>query len=120
MNVFAPAGSKYDFAIYPNGKASPQPDPYDANYYLAFLLCTRQSFLTGYNNGADGMFQSFNLDGSYAGPVSADDAGSPWPLDINTQVFGQAVPEPITMTLVGMSIAGIGAYVRRRAKAKAE
>ena len=32
-------------------------------------------------------------------------------------VAGDPVPEPITMTLVGMGIAGLGGYIRRRAKA---
>ena len=39
-----------------------------------------------------------------------------WMGDLNVQVSGSAVPEPITMALVGMSIFGLGGYIRRRVK----
>jgi len=40
-----------------------------------------------------------------------------WQFYASGELTAQAVPEPITMTLVGMGIFGLGGYIRRRAKA---
>ena len=50
---------------------------------------------------------------NYANPTTGDDVS----FYAYQNITAQAVPEPITMSLVGMGIFGLGGYIRRRAKA---
>jgi hypothetical protein len=125
VNFTAAPGQQYSYAILPDGKASGGTQGYGEAYYLSFLNETMCFAQQGYNNAlpassavGDGYVDNFAypsgaLDNSFTNPNvwGGVQAG-----DFSVQVFGDAVPEPITMSLVGMGIFGLGGYIRRRVK----
>jgi hypothetical protein len=120
VNLKLSAGQQEAYAILPVSKPG---GSYDG-YYIAFLEATASRDQLGVNPGGDGYVQDYywqdptNADGKLFDSVSFPNIYGGVPADdFSVQVFGDAVPEPITMTLVGMGICGLGGYIRRRAKA---
>jgi hypothetical protein len=116
VNQVLTGGTSYGFAIDPTGNPCNNASGNGESYYIAFLDCTMQGHSSGYpNDGSDGFVQDYFTDGTLC-----DQYVSPWggvqPFDASVQVLGDPVPEPITMTLVGMGIFGLGGYIRRRVK----
>ncbi len=122
VNITLAPGQQEAYAILPVSKPG-GPAGY-GNYYIAFLEATAVRDQIGVNPGGDGYVQDYywqdptNADGKLFDSITFPNIYGGVPADdFSVQVFGDAVPEPITMSLVGMGIFGLGGYIRRRVKA---
>ena len=117
VDFTAAPGSQYSYALTPDGKAANGNQGSHA-YYIAYLESTTLRSQNGFNPGGDASIDEFLTNGQLDDTARFGDWYGGVPNgDFSVQVMGEAVPEPITMSLVGMGIFGLGGYIRRRAKA---
>ena len=103
LNWVVQGGQLYQFGV--NG-----PDAYWFNHASnAALSGTLQQ-------GFDNQYLAFDMTNLAAGGTLLNSDGDGWDKssDINVQITGEAVPEPLTMLAVIAGIGGIGAYIRKR------
>jgi hypothetical protein len=115
LDLTTPAGSGYSFAIFANGKPCTNASGNDEAYYIAFADCTMVGYSSGYpHDGSDGYVKDFYLDGTFADRYTFPEVwGGVRAGDVSVQVFGTPIPEPCTLSLVGLGFAGV-IVLRRR------
>jgi hypothetical protein len=116
LDLTAPGGTGYSFAVYANGKPCTNASGNGESYYIAFADCTMVGYSSGYpNDGSDGYVKEFNLDGTFANRYTFPEVyGGVRPGDISVEVFGTAIPEPSAVALLGVGAATLMILRRRK------
>lgn len=106
VNILLAAGETFDFFLDGTG----------GSYTVPFAHASNAALSGSLQDGADNLMLAANiLNGSLVSVEDWTSLGNGWDKasDVNVQVFGEAVPEPATLALVALGIAGLG-FGRRR------
>lgn len=111
VNITLAAGQTYDFFLSGTG----------GTYAAPFSHASNAELSGSPQEGADGLMLYANVvggavDQASVGAWNSADPGWGWdkPSDLNVQVFGNAVPEPVSLALFGIGLAGLAATRRKK------